>query len=106
MTTVDMVYKGRFDPARCARRVSQDYSSAQCQRNAVLTEEGFGWCRQHAPSTENAKLVKQAAETALAIWRSTRANLHRAIADAALDGGDVDAACRAYRDHVASEVQP
>lgn len=47
-----------LDPERCAASVSgvsQGIRSYQCQRRVKLTEDGYGWCRQHAPSAVRAR---------------------------------------------------
>lgn len=43
------------EKARCSERIWQSYHPHPCTRTAVVTEQGRGWCRQHAPSTKAAK---------------------------------------------------
>ena len=42
-----------LDPTRCAKEVTGEggWHHHQCPRKIALTEEGKGWCRQHAPSS-------------------------------------------------------
>ena len=54
--------------SRCSAQVAEGGRSVrfhQCSRQAVVTEEGQPWCRQHAPS-----LIKQRLEESLRRWRT------------------------------------
>ena len=97
----------RLDPARCAEGIMQGYTMIQCSRRAAVREEDYGWCKQHAPSAERTKREESdramRARWATDAWQRKEAELHRAVADAALSGGGVEAACRAYREHEAAK---
>jgi len=54
------------DPARCSHTgMFGTYHLSQCTRKASVTEEGKGWCKQHAPSS-----VKARDEARSARWKS------------------------------------
>lgn len=60
------VFRGRSghatpDPTLCAEGVARDWTYNQCSRSGVMEEGGYRWCRQHAPSAEDAREAKATA---------------------------------------------
>lgn len=54
-------FKPPRDPAKCAKAVhngGRESGFHQCTRKGRVEEEGYRWCKQHAPSTERARLKK------------------------------------------------
>lgn len=74
------VYRGRDGrsdprPERCVASVvsnGRGFWTRQCARKAVVEENGYGWCNQHAPSAEKAR-QDASRERQAAQWRAESA---------------------------------
>lgn len=54
---------GSVDLRRCRKRMYEGapyHGSHQCTRPAVIQEEGYGWCRAHAPNVIRIRKQEQA----------------------------------------------
>jgi len=83
---IPFVYKGprEPDPERCAASVSEGFWRYQCSRKVSVTEAGYGWCRQHAPSAVKARCeARDRRYRAEMDWRKARWNVESAKADVA-----------------------
>ena len=101
------------DPKKCRKRMFKAYSAYQCSRPAVVEEEGYGWCRQHAPSAakarDNARMAQLDEQSRVSRYRMKQDRLEREIVTAALnwyagvDGGTslLNGACHALQAHLA-----
>lgn len=68
------------------------YGRSQCARKAVVEEEGYGWCKQHAPSAvkaqQDAKSAKYAAQRKRSDYLTKQARLEHDVVTAAMNWGD------------------
>lgn len=90
--------EGRFssrapvDTTKCRKRIwsgAPAWYSTQCTRKAVLWEEGYGWCKTHAPSTakakEDARKAERDRQNRESRYRAKTEQLERDIVTAALE---------------------
>lgn len=79
-----------LDPKHCHARVrsDDDWIAHQCNRKAVIDEDGARWCKQHAPSAQKARDMarrkKRDDEWAAHDRKHERARLRNAVCDAAM----------------------
>lgn len=82
------------DRGKCRKRMHGEgyYRASQCTRKAVVEEEGYGWCKQHAPSAakarQDATSAKWAAQRKRSAYLTKQARLEHDIVTAAMNWGD------------------
>lgn len=105
------------DLAKCRKRMFGSWHADQCSRRAVVEEDGYGWCKQHAPSTSKARADARTAKWdrffAEGEWNRHKADLEQVLVDAALawHGGSSEdlfdalaSACQALKAHLATRA--